>query len=89
MKSSTKAIGYGIILLWMFGPLIPAIVAGVIAESFGCKLDEGSVHSCIVSGKDIGETLYTMGVMGFFAMGTFPSGILALIVFSVIVWLRR
>src|SRR3989304_6473578 len=89
MKSRTKAIGYGIILLWMFGPLIPAIVAGVIAASYGCKLDEGNVHSCIVFGKDIGEVLYTMGVMGLFAIGTFPSGILALIVFTVIVWLRK
>ena len=89
MKPRTKAIGYGIILLWMFGPLIPAIVAGVIAASFGCKLDEGNVHPCIVLGKDIGEILYTMGVMGLFAMGTFPTGILALIVFTVIVWLRK
>jgi len=89
MKPRTKAIGYGIILLWMFWPLVPAIVAGVIAASWSCKLDEGNVHSCIVFGTDIGEVLYTMGVMGLFAMGTFPSGILALIVFTVIVWLRK
>jgi hypothetical protein len=89
MKPRTKAIGYGIILFWMFSPLIPAIVAGVIAASYGCKLDEGGVHSCIVFGKDIGEMLYRMGVLGLLAMGTFPSGILALIVFAVIVRLCK
>ena len=89
MKPRTKSIGYGIILLWMFLPLIPAIVAGVIAATFGCKLDEGDAHLCIVFGKDIGQILNTMGVMGLFAMGTFPSGILALIVFAVIVWLHK
>ena len=89
MKSRTKAIGYGIILLWMFGPLIPAIVAGVIAASFDCKLDEGNVHPCIVFGKDIGQTLYRMGVMGWFFLFTFPTGIPALIVFSLVVWWRN
>ena len=89
MKSRTKSIVYGIILLWMFWPLIPAIVAGVIAASRGCKLDEGNVHPCIVFGTDIGELLYTMGVIGLFGIGTFPSGILALVVFTVIVWLCK
>ena len=89
MKPRTKAIGYRIILLWMFWPLVPAILASVIAASRGCKLDEGSVHPCVVFGTDIGEVLYTMFVMGLFAMGTFPSGILALIVFAVIVRLCK
>jgi hypothetical protein len=30
-----------------------------------------------------------MGVIGLFGIGTFPSGILALIVFTMIVWLRK
>ena len=73
----------------MFLPFIPVIIAGVIAAACGCKLDEGSVHPCTVFGTDIGGALYTMGVMGWFGLLTFPTGILALIVFSVFVWWRN
>lgn len=84
-----KTIGYGIILLWMFLPLIPVFVAAGIASACGCALDEGSVHPCIVFGKDLGHLLFGMSMMGWFAMATFPTGILALILFSVIVWWRN
>ena len=87
MKKRFINIGYWIIGLWMVWPMVPVMIAGIIATSCGCKVDEGSVHPCIVFGKDIGELLYTMGVMGLIGIGTFPSGILALIIFSVIVWL--
>ena len=30
-----------------------------IANSHGCKVDEGSVHPCIINGKDYGQLLYT------------------------------
>jgi hypothetical protein len=89
MKQRTKNIGYGIIVLWMFLPMIPVLVAGGIAAACGCKVDEGSVHPCIVFGKDLGHLLYVMAMMGWFALGTFPTGILALIVFSLIVWWRN
>jgi hypothetical protein len=89
MTRRGKTIGYGIIVFWMFLPLIPVLVASVIATVCGCKVDEGSVHPCIVFGKDLGEMLYFLSMMGWFALGTFPTGILALIVFSVIVWWRN
>lgn len=69
--------------------MIPVIVVAVIAGIWGCKSDEGSVHPCIVFGNDIGEVLYSISMIGLFGMGTFPSGILALIVFTVIVWLCK
>jgi hypothetical protein len=89
MKRRSIPIVYGIIFLWMVWPLIPAFVAGIVAMVCGCKLDEGSVHPCVVFGKDIGAILNTMGMMGWFGMATFPSGILALAVFSLIVWWRK
>lgn len=89
MKRRGKAIGYGIILLWTFGPLIPAFVASVIGAIFGCALDEGRVNPCVVFGNDIGRTLYRMTVMGLLVMATFPIGIVALIVFASIVWWRN
>jgi hypothetical protein len=64
------AVGFGAILLWMFLPMIPVFIAGAIA-------------SHIVFGRDIGGTLYKMGVMGWFGLLTFPSGFLMLIVLTV------
>jgi hypothetical protein len=89
MKRRFINIGYGIIVLWMIWPLVPVMFAGIVATSCGCKVDEGSVHPCIVLGKDIGELLYGMSMMGWFAIGTFPSGMIALAIFSVIVWRRN
>jgi hypothetical protein len=81
--------GYRIIGLWMIWPLVPALLASLIAFVCGSKLDEGGAHPCIVFGTDIGEFLHVMGTMGLMAIGTFPSGILALIVFSLVIWVRK
>lgn len=66
--------------------MIPVLVACAIATAGGCKLDEGNVHPCIMFGKDLGEMLYVMAMMGWFGIATFPTGILALIVFTIIIW---
>jgi len=65
------------------------MIAGIVATSCGCKVDEGSVHPCIVFGKDIRELLYRMSMMGWFGIGTFPTGMIALVIFSAIVWRRN
>ena len=84
------------ILLLAISPLLSAMVAGTIANRYGCQLDEGSVHPCVVNGSDIGETLYTMGVLGWLALGTIPLGLIAIGVYLVCValfylarWLLR
>jgi hypothetical protein len=56
-------------------PLFSVAVAGEIASANNCQLDEGSVHPCIVNGRDMGQTLYTMGVMGWFMLVTIPVGL--------------
>ena len=89
MKKRFINIGYGIIVLWMVWPLVPVMIAAIIAASRGCQLDEGSVHTCIVIGKDIGKLLYGMSMMGWFGIGTFPTGMIALAIFSLIVWWRN
>jgi hypothetical protein len=85
MKRKTILIGYGIILLWMILPMISVFTASAIADASGCSLDEGSAHQCIVMGKDVGETLYTMFVMGWMFFLTVPTGLVALVLFTVIV----
>jgi hypothetical protein len=65
------------IVLFALGPLLLALSASVIAQANGCGLDEGSVHSCLVAGVEMGEALYTMFVLGWLTMVTAPLGAMA------------
>jgi hypothetical protein len=85
-----------LIVLLALSPFVGAMVAGTIADAYGCQLDEGSVHPCIVNGRDIGETLYAFGVLGWFALATIPIGFALLVIYLAIVilyylvkWYRR
>ena len=81
-----------LILAWTVWPVALVAVAGNIASANDCQLDEGSVHPCIVNGRDMGEQLYGMGVMGWFMLVTIPTGLLALVIYGAIllvVWLVR
>ena len=89
MKKKTLLIGYAIIILWMILPMISVFAAGAVAEASDCALDEGSSHPCIVSGTDIGDTLYTMFVMGWMFFLTVPTGLVALVVFTGIALVKR
>ena len=71
------------ILIFSISPFISAMVAGTIADRYGCDLDEGSIHPCIVNGEDIGDTLYTLGVLGWLALATIPLGMIALAVYLI------
>ena len=51
-----------------------------IANSHGCKVDEGSVHPCIINGKDYGQLLYTLGVLGWLMLVTIPGGLFAFVI---------
>ncbi len=74
----------GLILLWMIWPMILAGAAGAIASANDCQLNETVINSCIVNGREMGDTLYTMGVMGWFMLVTIPTGLLALLLFLLI-----
>ena len=88
MKPRTKKIGYELIVVWMFLPVMLSLSAGMVANAFGCRLNEGSIHPCLAFGMDIGGTLYFWGMMGWFSLATFPTGVFALVVFSLVVWWR-
>ncbi len=70
-----------LILLWTTWPVILAAIAGAIASANGCELNETVINSCIVDGREMGDALYSMGVMGWFMLVTIPTGLLALLVF--------
>ena len=52
------------IILFALAPIGSVVLCGAIANAYGCKVDEGSVHPCIINGHDYGELLYSLGVMG-------------------------
>jgi hypothetical protein len=74
-----------LILLAGLSPLIVSLSAGAIANANGCTLHEGFVNPCVINGKDWGETLYTMGVLGWIALGTLPIALGAAFLYLVIV----
>lgn len=76
-----------IILILILGalPLISTFTAGAIANANDCVLHEGFVNPCVINGTDWGETLYTMGVLGWLALGTVPIALIAAVVYLVIV----
>lgn len=78
-----------LILLFALAPVISVFVAGWLAETNGCVLNEGDIHPCIVAGTDMGPTLYTLFVLGWFALATLPLGGGALIVWLVILIIHR
>lgn len=77
-----------ILLLLCLLPLISMAVAEAVAQIYGCKLDLAAVHPCLVGGKDIGETLLTLGMMGWFLFATMP-GVLAVVVVWIVVEIIR
>lgn len=68
-------LGLVLILLFAAGPLIVTLGAGSYAANHGCVLHEGFVNPCIVDGEDVGKTLYSLGMVGWFAIATIPLGL--------------
>src|SRR5438094_10239617 len=53
-----------LILLVALAPVGSVVACDLIANAHGRRVDEGSVHPCVINGKDYGQLLYTRGVMG-------------------------
>jgi hypothetical protein len=65
--------------LFAFAPIASVVLCTAIANTYGCKVDEGSLHPCIVNGHDYRELLYSLGVMGWFMLVIIPVGLVALL----------
>ena len=78
-----------LIVLFALAPMISVIVAGLIAESNGCALNEGSINTCMVLGSDMGSTLYTLFVLGWLALATLPLGGAAFLVWLATLIIHR
>jgi hypothetical protein len=78
-----------LIVLFACAPIGSVIACAVIANAYGCKVDEGSVHPCIINGQDYGHTLYTLGVMGWLMLVTIPAGVFAFVIWVIVLILHR
>jgi hypothetical protein len=78
-----------LIILVALAPVGSIVACGIIANAHGCRVDEGSVHPCIINGKDYGQLLYTLGVMGWFILVTLPGGFFAFLVWAIVLALHR
>src|SRR5207248_7928868 len=79
----------GLIALFAFAPIGPVMACAWIANAHGCRVDEGSVHPCIINGHDYGELLYSLGVLGWLMLVTIPLGLFAFAGWLVFLILHR
>ena len=77
------------ILAVAFAPIGSVMLCAGIANTYGCKVDEGSVHPCIINGHDYGELLYDLGVLGWLMLVTLPAGALAFVFWLIALILHR
>jgi hypothetical protein len=78
-----------LIAIVALAPIGSVVACGLIANAHGCRVDEGSVHPCIVDGKDYGPLLYQLGVMGWLMLVTLPAGAAAFAFWLIILFLHR
>ncbi|WP_196260330.1 hypothetical protein [Pelagibacterium limicola] len=72
-----------VIVLVPLLPVISVIIASIIAETNGCRLDEAGSYPCVVMGRDLGSLLAVMFVLGWFALATLPLGATGLAIWLV------
>jgi uncharacterized BrkB/YihY/UPF0761 family membrane protein len=77
------------IVAFAFAPVGSVVLCAVIANAYGCKVDEGSVHPCIINGHDYGDFLYSLGVMGWLMLVSLPGGLFAFVGWLIFLVLHR
>jgi hypothetical protein len=82
-------IGLVLIVLFAFAPVGSVMLCSAIANAYGCKVDEGSVHPCVIGGHDYGELLYSLGVLGWLMLVTLPGGVFAFVLWFLVLTLHR
>jgi len=80
---------FALIVLFALAPIGSVVACSCIANLAGCKVDEGSVHPCIINGTDYGHMLYTLGVLGWLMLVTLPGGAIAFVVWLVVLIIHR
>ena len=65
-KFPAKAYVLSLVAIALFGlwPIFSVLLTSTLAETYGCVVDEGSVHPCMIGGTDWGEALLCDGSDG-------------------------
>jgi len=80
---------YAALALYALAPILSALLAGAIASATGARLDEGNSHPCIILGHDFGGLLYALFVVFWLAIVTLPTGLLAIVAFTIFLLVRK
>jgi ABC-type enterochelin transport system permease subunit len=77
-----------LIILIGISPFISVFIASVIADAHGCRLDEAATYPCVVGGRDVGDLLGAMSLMGWAGLITIPSAVSVLFWWGVVALVR-
>ncbi|MGB3692937.1 MAG: hypothetical protein WA865_06315 [Spirulinaceae cyanobacterium] len=75
-------------VLFGFLPIISVILASIIANIGDCTLHEGYTNPCEIGPFDLGETLYSMFVAGWFIFLSLPIGLLGFAIGTVFLFVK-
>lgn len=64
-------------------PIVAFVAGAWIASSLGCRIDEGSVHPCVLHGHDVGGTLLAMTLIG--GLASFFTA--PVVIFTSVMWI--
>ncbi len=62
-----------------FAPMLSVIWAALFSGAFGCTVNEGSTHPCVVAGVDYGDALYQSFVTGWLMLIVWPLALIVLV----------
>ncbi len=63
------------ILFFALSPTLPGLMLVPITLIYGCEVNEGGYHPCVILGTDMGHIFYDLLVTGWFSLLTVPMGI--------------
>jgi hypothetical protein len=78
-----------VITAFAFAPIGSVLLCSAIANTYGCRVDEGSAHPCIIAGHDYGGLLYSLGVMGWLMLVSLPAGFFAFVGWLIFLIIHR
>lgn len=84
MNLRSPRVLFSLAVLAIVLPFVPTLIAYWIAVANHCVLNEGDVHSCLILGIDVGETLYAMGMTFWLTFFTLPAGIIVMVVTAIL-----
>jgi hypothetical protein len=68
-----------------FWPCLMLAAMSFVASLGDCTVNEGAPSPCVIGGRDVGQALYTLGVLGWFMLATIPIGLGLFAVYLVVV----